>query len=393
LKPLVSVIIPCYNYAEYLGDAIESILVQTYPNVEIIVVNDGSTDNTSEVARKYGVQLIEQENKGLSGARNSGIRNAKGEWISCLDADDKLHPDYLTRCLEENADIISTGTQEFGERHNKGIPSQEPIYQEFVLANRIHCASLYRKEVWEKTGGYDETIEGYEDWEYWLRAAKLGFKIKTVQEYLFFYRKHGPSLVDKYNAMGDKLYKDLLRRNNIAMEEKDGWTVFRPIYLSPEGKAAVIQEHAAKNGHRTFIETGTHHGCTIGRVKDHFEEIYSIEIGESLHRECAEKYRYDPHIKVFLGNSATVLPELLKTIDKPCIFWLDAHHSAGDTCGAEVDIPIWDEIKAIREHRVKDHIMLIDDMRGFSEKELTDYILSFGPAQIENKDDILRVFL
>src|SRR5919112_6190031 len=102
--PLVTVVIPCYNQAHFLGEAIESVLSQSYRNFEIIVVDDGSTDETSEVASRYEeVRLIRQENRGLSGARNTGIRDSQGEFLVFLDADDKLLPGALEaglRCFE-----------------------------------------------------------------------------------------------------------------------------------------------------------------------------------------------------------------------------------------------------------------------------------------------------
>src|SRR5215212_1699019 len=98
---LVSVVIPCYNQAHFLGEAIESVLAQSYPNFEIVVVDDGSTDDTSEVAAYYpGVRLVRQENKGLSGARNVGLARSEGEYLVFLDADDRLLHEALEAHLE-----------------------------------------------------------------------------------------------------------------------------------------------------------------------------------------------------------------------------------------------------------------------------------------------------
>src|ERR671912_965329 len=98
---LVSVVIPCYNQAHFLGEAIESVLSQTYPHFEIVVVDDGSTDNTQEVAARYpGVRYIRQENQGLAGARNAGIRRSNGSYLVFLDADDRLLPEALEVGLE-----------------------------------------------------------------------------------------------------------------------------------------------------------------------------------------------------------------------------------------------------------------------------------------------------
>src|ERR671910_1122682 len=98
---LVSVVIPCYNQAHFLGEAIESVLSQSYPHHEIVVVDDGSTDDTSEVASRYdGVRLVRQENRGLAGARNTGIRHSEGDYLVFLDADDRLLPEALRAGVE-----------------------------------------------------------------------------------------------------------------------------------------------------------------------------------------------------------------------------------------------------------------------------------------------------
>src|SRR5215208_7628052 len=100
-SPLVSVVIPCYNQAHFLGEAIESVLAQSYPYFEIIVVDDGSPDDTSEVAARYPeVRLVRQENQGVSGARNSGFARSEGEYVVFLDADDRLLPEALEAHLE-----------------------------------------------------------------------------------------------------------------------------------------------------------------------------------------------------------------------------------------------------------------------------------------------------
>lgn len=193
---LVSIVIPCYKQAQYLPDAIESCLAQTYKNIEIIVVNDGSPDNTSEVAIKYPqVRLIEQANKGLSGARNSGIRSSRGKWIVTLDADDKIHPLFIEKTIGK-ADIVSTYIRTFGDQNNTWKPPVEvPQFKHFIKHNCINCCSLFKREVFIATGGFDETMKkGYEDWEYWTHAAKLGFTFHIVKDELFFYRRHGKTM-------------------------------------------------------------------------------------------------------------------------------------------------------------------------------------------------------
>lgn len=199
MKTTVSIIIPAYNQAQWLPDAVNSALNQTV-HCEVIVVNDGSTDNTSEVAKMFDVKLIEKENGGLSSARNSGIKQSTGEWILTLDADDKISPEFVEKCLKykDEYDIIGTGQEEFGDSNNKSLFKTNPTFKDFIQNNQINCCSLFRKEIWNTIGGYDENMRiGYEDWDFWLRATQKGYKVITIPEYLFFYRKHGVSMVTK----------------------------------------------------------------------------------------------------------------------------------------------------------------------------------------------------
>jgi glycosyltransferase involved in cell wall biosynthesis len=195
----VSIIIPCYNQSHFLHDAIESAINQTYKNIEIIVVNDGSHDSTSEVAKRYeGVKLIEKENGHLSSARNAGIKVATGKYILPLDADDKIDPEFITKTIDylEYYDIVSTWLQTFGNESKQwGSKNLEPVYQNFRHNNQINCCSLFKKSVWQELNGYDENMkQGFEDWDLWRRASRQGYKIRIVPEYLFFYRKHGRSM-------------------------------------------------------------------------------------------------------------------------------------------------------------------------------------------------------
>ena len=199
----VSIVIPCYNQARFLPDAIESALNQTYKNVEVIVVNDGSPDNTSAIAKLYPkVRLIEKENGGLSSARNAGIKNAAGGWIITLDADDKLHPEYVEKTIGQN-DIVCTRIEFFGAR--KGTWKSDlvhPDHSDFICSNHINCSSLFKKDVWTLAGGFDENMrKGYEDWEFWIRATKCGFNVTILDDTLFYYRKHTtPSMYNDARA-------------------------------------------------------------------------------------------------------------------------------------------------------------------------------------------------
>ena len=204
---LVSIIVPCYNQAQYLEESVQSCIDQTYSNIEIIIINDGSTDNTEEVAlllqEKYPkkIQVILQENTGLSVARNNAIRQSTGTYILPLDSDDLIEKNMVDSCLkhmiDKNADIVYVHQQCFGVKNH--LIKRSPFPRNNLLYQNIACStSLYKREVWEKTGGYARNMEGgYEDWEFWIHAFKKGYKFQLLPEPLHLYRRHEISMVTK----------------------------------------------------------------------------------------------------------------------------------------------------------------------------------------------------
>ena len=183
---LVSVVIPCYNQAHFLGEAIESVLGQSYRNVEIIVVDDGSTDNTSEVATRYPkVRCIRQKNQGLSGARNSGLRESKGSYLVFLDADDLLLPHALEVGVErlkahpECAFVSGRYKHITADRQLLWEVQPPPFkgkdyYAELLRGNYIgmHAAVMYQRFVFESVGGFDTSLRACEDYDLYLRVAR-----------------------------------------------------------------------------------------------------------------------------------------------------------------------------------------------------------------------------
>ncbi|NEN84310.1 glycosyltransferase [Paenibacillus elgii] len=204
-SPLVSVVIPCFNYGNYIKETIDSVLSSYYNNIEIIVVNDGSTDqDTIEVLQQLELntklKIIHQDNKGLPAARNTGIRESLGEYILPLDADDLIQPSFITKgvwLLEKESTIgfVYSLVQLFGEVNELWIT--ESFDPDILLHhNYIPATALYRKKMWEQIGGYDESMTiGYEDWEFWIRSFSFGWKGRRINEALFLYRKHGVSML------------------------------------------------------------------------------------------------------------------------------------------------------------------------------------------------------
>lgn len=219
---LVSIIIPCYNHAHYLKEAIESVLASTYENVEIIVVNDGSTSEESiEIFKKFSMpktKIIHQDNQGPSTARNTGIKNANGKYILPLDADDKINKNYIRKAVEllennENIGIVGPKTELFGAQQGVFELSKYK-FPDILTGNCLVCSCMYRFEDWQKIGGYNSNMtEGWEDWDFWLSLIELGREVHQFNEVMFYYRIHDVSrnseLVDeKKTKMTEQLIKN-----------------------------------------------------------------------------------------------------------------------------------------------------------------------------------------
>ncbi len=165
------------------------------------------------------------------------------------------------------------------------------------------------------------------------------------------------------------------------------------------GKQRVVIEYIKKFLPAIFIETGTYKGKMVYAVMPHIQEIYSIELDETYCRNAQKRFAGYPNIHIIQGQSGTVLPKILSTIEKPCLFWLDAHYSGGSTAKGETNTPIRQEMECILKHtRAEDHIILIDDARFFTGRDdypsletLKHFILDIHPGWIfEVKDDIIR---
>lgn len=187
-----SIIIPLHNQAEFVSQAIESALAQIYKDFEVIVVNDGSTDESELIARGYPVKLVNQTNRGLAGARNSGIMNSSGDLVLPLDADDWIDRDYLTKTvplMRDGVAIVSTDMRYFGLK-DLVIPAKQVTFESELRANEIPVCSLIRKQAILECGGYSHKVWAYEDWNLWIDILKRRWKIAILNEPLFHYRVH-----------------------------------------------------------------------------------------------------------------------------------------------------------------------------------------------------------
>jgi len=209
-NPVISVIIPAYNYGRYLSEAIESVLAQTFTDFEVLVVDDGSIDGTAEIVKPHlrdqRVRYIYQENRGLSAARNTGIRQARGEYIALLDADDVWLPLKLERQLllfekagdvvlvycmvdliDENGDILPN----ISWPHKKDATYKDLMYFPWVVGSG--SSVLIRKSVFDATGLFDESLAAAEDSNMWIRILRY-HKSAYVDDVLVKIRKHLKSM-------------------------------------------------------------------------------------------------------------------------------------------------------------------------------------------------------
>ncbi len=202
IQPLVSVIISCFNHAEYLSETVLSVLDQTYEYTECIIVNDGSTDDTIAKAetliRSYPnkqLKLVNKVNGGLVSARNCGAEHASGEYLLFLDADDLIHPEFIASTAKilnakRSVGFVYTDVQHIGVRNDiwsGGSFSPQRLLYENILT----CTSLMRRSVFDEVGGFKEIMDkGYEDWEFWISAVEKGWAGEHLPEPFFYYRKH-----------------------------------------------------------------------------------------------------------------------------------------------------------------------------------------------------------
>ncbi len=231
---LVSVIIPCYNQGRFLGQAIESVMLQSFPNFEVIVVDDGSTDNTREVAALYSeVRVVPQEHVGISAARNRGVSESKGSWLVFLDSDDRLLPDALTLGLQHFRDhvecafvfgrhqeINADGT---GPRTTPFVSAEKDPYRQLLLYNCVYTPStaMFRRDAFDAVGGFDQRFAGAEDYDLYLRLARK-YPLFSYDEVVAEYRRHDANMSGD-NAHMLRVCLEVMREQRPRVLENKDW--------------------------------------------------------------------------------------------------------------------------------------------------------------------------
>ncbi|KXK25836.1 MAG: putative glycosyltransferase EpsJ [candidate division WS6 bacterium OLB20] len=227
-----SVVIPYYNMGAYVDEAIAAVDAQTLDGVELIIVNDGSTEPESLAVldrirrERTDIKIIDQQNKKLPGARNTGVKEASGRYVACLDADDSWDPEYLKKAFEvyerdtqNMIAIVTSWVQFFGERNDIWQVPDFDLPQMFI-ANPLQSSSTFRRSVWQELGGFDETmVHGYEDWDFWMRAVAKGYEWRSIPETLIRYRSRSDSMVVDSDKRRYELYEYILTKNSKMLAE------------------------------------------------------------------------------------------------------------------------------------------------------------------------------
>ena len=220
MKPgKVSIIVPCYNQAAYLAETLNSVLAQTYQHWECVIVNDGSPDNTEEIANEYVAKdnrfkYLWEKNGGPSRARNFGILNSDGEYVLPLDADDLIAPTYIEKAMDHfsrypETKLIYCKADTFGKCVGPW-DLEEYDYESFIWNNCIFCSALFRRSDYDQTAGYNvNMVHGFEDWDFWLSLLKKDDLVYRIDEVLFHYRIKETSRTTK--LLGNHLYESLIQ--------------------------------------------------------------------------------------------------------------------------------------------------------------------------------------
>lgn len=238
MSTLISVIVPCYNQAQYMDECLQSVLDQTYQNWECIIVNDGSPDNTEEVALEWTKKdtrfiYLKKENGGVASARNLGIEKANGEWILPLDGDDKIASSYMLKAnkkINEGFEIIYSNAQYFGEFNDEWI-LDEYDFRKLLLNNLIFCPAIFKKS----TVRFDENMTlGLEDWEFWINYITINHvtKIYKLNSIELYYRIKNGSRNDLINNNISKFIemKNYVYIKHIHLYNKNFGSFFNIMY-------------------------------------------------------------------------------------------------------------------------------------------------------------------
>lgn len=294
MNPIISIIVPCYNQAQYLSEALESVLAQTIENWECVIVNDGSTDNTLEIANEWAQKdsrftVIDKKNGGPSDARNVGIRASQGKYILPLDADDIVRPQYAelaTDYLDCNGDckIVYSEAELFGGKTGEWVlPEYSPNSE--LWDNSIFCTAVFRRSDFDKTSGYNLNMKyGNEDWDFWLTLLEEGGEVYKISESMLLYRQHGVSHTTELSEnINDALNQMVL--NHLDMYKPYLYRLFcnKNIYDQLESLKQLNQELKNSNSYKVGLMILT----PLWYVRNVFEKV--VRFFKSINERMVSK--------------------------------------------------------------------------------------------------------
>ncbi len=257
-NPRVTVVVPCYNHARYLGEAIASVIAQTYPAWEAIIIDDGSPDDTAAVAQTLiaaypaaSIQLIRQPNQGLARSRNTAIAQARGEYILPLDADDTIAPTMLAATVtaldaDPRAGFAYVDALRFGAETTR---LRAAPYDRDLL--RVDCmlmaSTLFRRAAWAQTEGFCPTMayQGYEDWDFWISLAERGWTGVHIAKPLLHYRRMGGSMLGNAQRHDLELRAEVVLRHP-ALYDADWIHWARRVTRVAQGNGGGLPNAAAR---------------------------------------------------------------------------------------------------------------------------------------------------
>jgi glycosyltransferase involved in cell wall biosynthesis len=225
-EPRVSIVVPCHNYGRFLPEAIESALSQDYPNLEVIVIDDGSTDDSLEVAARYRdqVKVLTQPNQGLARTSNRGASEARGEYFLFLSADDRIEPTYVTELYEAlvrtpEASFAYCAARLFGAE--SGTTPARPFSAFSLIRGRnyVNGSALTRRADYLASGGYPEDLgEGaFDDWDFWLTMVERGHRGTYVPKPLLLWRRHEGGSKNPASRGATKVETERVRERHAAL--------------------------------------------------------------------------------------------------------------------------------------------------------------------------------
>lgn len=242
--PKVSIIIPCYNQGKYVAEAINSALRQTFKDIEIVCVNDCSTDNSVEIIKSFEnkyknfIFLNNEENRGVIYSRNFAIKNCNGTYILPLDADDIIEPTYVEKAVKildnnPNIGIVYCKAKIFGN-YDKYWNLKPFNKSDILYENCIFCSALFRKSDFLKIGGYNDNMKyGCEDYDLWLSFIEQGLEVFRINEILFSYRQYDETSRTTISLKNKKEIWNNLIKNHINLYLNDENFLERLIFSNP----------------------------------------------------------------------------------------------------------------------------------------------------------------